>query len=671
MEKRLGLALVLFLLLMVVHNWLFPTSRPSPEAARPSVDADGGAAGEVGDEPVKGDSETGTDTDGTGAGGEETNASYDATPSDLKQETIELETDLYLARFSNLGGSLESLKFKTFYDAPEVQEDPALRDDPTRWLEILYPVRKGVNSFTIKEAGEGGRRLDEIRWTHELEDLENGGRRLTFTYRAPDGLIYRKAFTLRDGAYHLDLELGVSNRNPETDRNLLLIMEGPCGVLDVKRSSWTEGPSGVIYSSDRTKDGVSKNIETKPAEKLDEPFRWIWRDDTDLVYGGVTNLHFGLLLQPLQGTLVHQFSVSRLLDSSKVEAKVDEFMGRYGRDPSAGELKGLEAECYTNVKAAMQLKLKVPKPGKEHEKVQSLRFFVGPRSKNLMVERPEDYGVFYSLIEHTYGSFAWINKSLLWILELFFGLVRNWGVAIILLTVVVKAILFPLNRMQQVTMHTYGEKMKRLKPKLDELKKKHKNNRKKFNEAQMRLMKEEGVRPPLLGCLVIFLQFPVFIGLFQILRSSFELRHAPFCLWVKDLSLPDALVDLPFTVPFFGWTTLNVLPILMTVAFYYQQKMMPKPGAGDAQAEQMQKVMKFMPIVFGFMFYNYASGLSLYWMTSNLITILEYRFIRKRFPVGGPNGGGIPVTGKAAPGNPSASDVSQSGKGAKREKRKR
>jgi YidC/Oxa1 family membrane protein insertase len=293
-------------------------------------------------------------------------------------------------------------------------------------------------------------------------------------------------------------------------------------------------------------------------------------------------------------------------------------------------LEGARAEeALSNVKSDLILSMEVPTPSKQA--TQRFMFFAGPKSTNLM--REEGYAEFYTLIEDSYGSMAWINTSLLWILKLFHSIFGNWGVAIIGLTFVVKLALFPLNRVQQVSMHGYSEKMKKLKPKLDEIKKKYKNNKKKFNQAQMELMREEGVRPPLMGCLLIFLQFPIFIGLFQILRTAYELRHSPFCLWVQDLSQPDALFPLPFTIPLIGSSTFNLLPILMTVAFYYQQKMMPKPDTTDPTAAQMQKIMKFMPIMFGFMFYGYAAGLSLYWMTSNIISIIEYRFIRKKFPI--------------------------------------
>jgi YidC/Oxa1 family membrane protein insertase len=183
-------------------------------------------------------------------------------------------------------------------------------------------------------------------------------------------------------------------------------------------------------------------------------------------------------------------------------------------------------------------------------------------------------------------------------------------------------------------MARHAAKMKRLQPKIDELKKKHADDPAKLRQAQAELMQKEGAFPPLGGCLPLFLQFPIFIGLFQALRVSFDLRHAPFFGWIEDLSHPDRLLEINLAtgLPFIGTIQyLNILPPLMVVLWIAQQATMPKPA--DEQAAKMQRMMMFMPAVFGVFLYNYAAGLSLYMITGSLLGIIEQHVIKRMWPI--------------------------------------
>jgi YidC/Oxa1 family membrane protein insertase len=211
---------------------------------------------------------------------------------------------------------------------------------------------------------------------------------------------------------------------------------------------------------------------------------------------------------------------------------------------------------------------------------------------------------------------------------------------------VVRLLLFPINRRSQGSMARHSEMMARIKPRLAALKEKHKNDSRKYAEEQMKLMKAEGVPlVPLGGCLPLLLQIPIFWGLFSALRTSIALRQASW-LWVHDLSQPDYLIrfDTPIWNPLSlcggccGTTPapidgLHLLPILMTIAWMANSYLMPRPASMDQQAEQQRKMMMFMPVLFGFMMYSYAAGLSLYWLTSSLFGIIETRVIRKYFPL--------------------------------------
>ena len=199
------------------------------------------------------------------------------------------------------------------------------------------------------------------------------------------------------------------------------------------------------------------------------------------------------------------------------------------------------------------------------------------------------------------------------LLKMMYSAIPNYGVAIILLTILVRVVTAPLTIKQMRSM----ERMRALSPKLKELQEKHKDNKQKQSEATMALYKSEGVNP-LGGCLPMILQFPVFIGLFYALRSTIQLRQSPFFGWIDDLSAPESLFDLPgLGIP------VRVLPLVMGATMVLQQKITPMQ-ADPAQARMM---MTIMPIMMTFVFYQFPSGLVLYWMVSNVLAISHQLWI--------------------------------------------
>ncbi len=638
MDKRLLTALFLCFLLLWLHTILFPPPErpdPPPQSAEEAHDAS---------EDGLDDSDDGMETI-EDEGAEEqpesidpdtpvTESVYEASSVEAEEEIV-VETDIFMAVFANRGAALRSLRFKNYFTDSEVQKDPAAMANPENWLEILGSTSESQFSFMLEDAGgsRDGSAYDfaNALWESSVVETSGGGARVTFSFRPGDGLKLSKVFTFHGGAQHMGVQIAVENENPNRKGGLNLNLDGMAGIDDQKRASFTLGPTGVFYTGDPRDEASPPELLDFPAADLKgDPYSFAIRKQEEHLFSGVMSNYFALLLRPGEGKLLRKIEFRILEDDHKYAQFVETYRQETKSEPSESKLADFREQAKTNVLARYLLKVpRIPDPGQVV--AQDLVFYAGPKSTDLLQSEP--YTDFYPLIEESYGSFAWINKSLIWILRQFYAIFSNWGVAIVCLTFVVKGLLFPLNRYQQVSMHKYQQKMAVMKPKLDELKKKHKNNKKKFNEAQMKLMKEHGATPPLMGCLVIFFQLPIFFGLFQILRTSFELRHSPFILWIKDLSQPDALFSLPFTIPLVGSDTFNLVPILMTVAFFYQQKAMPKPA--DPQAQQTQKIMKFMPFLFLFFFYGYASGLSLYWMTSNLISIAEYKFIRKKFPVGG------------------------------------
>jgi YidC/Oxa1 family membrane protein insertase len=219
----------------------------------------------------------------------------------------------------------------------------------------------------------------------------------------------------------------------------------------------------------------------------------------------------------------------------------------------------------------------------------------------------------------------WFATMLLSLLNWFYGIIPNYGLAIILLTVLVRSATFPLTYHQMRSM----KRMQLLAPEMEKIKQECGEDPQELNRRMMAMYKERGVNP-LGGCLPMLLQLPVFIALYRMLWSSYELRGAPFVSWINDLSEPDRLLQFPFltVVPFIGehMQYLNVLPILCAVAMIVSTKLMPM--SGPMQNPQQKMMMTIMPIFFSVICYSFASGLNLYILTSTVLGIAQNRLIR-------------------------------------------
>ena len=216
-----------------------------------------------------------------------------------------------------------------------------------------------------------------------------------------------------------------------------------------------------------------------------------------------------------------------------------------------------------------------------------------------------------------FGWFDVLAKPMLWLLNFFYNYIGNYGIAIILLTVLIKGTFWPITQKGMKSM----KNMQKLQPKVAKLKEKYKSDPQKMNQEMMALYKTYKVNP-LGGCLPLILQIPFFFALYKVLLMSIELRHAPFMLWINDLSAPDRLwvgIDIPFL------HGIPVLTLLMGASMYLQQKMTPTT-ADPTQA----RIMQMLPVIFTFMFINFASGLVLYWFVNNLLSILQQQLINRQ-----------------------------------------
>ena len=262
-------------------------------------------------------------------------------------------------------------------------------------------------------------------------------------------------------------------------------------------------------------------------------------------------------------------------------------------------------------------------------------------------------------------TFLWLTDIMSGLLRLIYLVVHNYGVALIILVILIRTLLHPLTVFQQKSMYRVQEGQMRLQPRLAELKEKYGNDKVRLQQEMMKLYAEEGVNPAgmLVGMLPMLIQMPILIALWTALNTDIHLRHAPFDgWWIKDLSAPDALIRFPgdgLTIPILGQLlpfmfanipSLNLLPILMGISMYLQQKYMPKPhleaqkrAAEQGKAEknalgmtpeeqirQQQMIGVMMSVLFPLMFYYMPSGLNLYWMATNVFGIIESLIIRRQ-----------------------------------------
>ncbi len=270
-----------------------------------------------------------------------------------------------------------------------------------------------------------------------------------------------------------------------------------------------------------------------------------------------------------------------------------------------------------------------------------LSVFMGPKKRDLLMSA--HYAAFPRMYDKTlilgssycnFCTFPWLVALLVTMLSFFHGIFRDWGLAIIALVLVVRLLLHPITKKSQV----YMVRMGKMGPEMERLKKKYADDKDALNKAMMQFYKEQGMAP-ILGCLPMFLQMPIWIALWTALQSTFDLRLSPFLqfgrvhlTWISDLARPDALISWKaVTLPIVNVQidSLNLLPLLLAVVFYMQQKYTPKPVATTPEQAQQQKMMTWMStLMFPIFLYKGPAGLNLYIFASTLFGIIESKVVR-------------------------------------------
>ncbi len=282
----------------------------------------------------------------------------------------------------------------------------------------------------------------------------------------------------------------------------------------------------------------------------------------------------------------------------------------------------------------------------------NLKLYAGPRLKDVLTEQPYASLSLYETIRYELGctwfTFQWLARGLLNFLRFLHGIIWDWGISIVILVLVVRALLHPLTKKAQIQMTKMGKQMQSIQPEIQKLKEKYANDQQKFQQEQMKLFREKNINPAnMLGCAPMFLQTPIWIALYAMLYFAIELRHESAFYgifqaisggswhFLADLSAPDNFIMFSgtgFSIPLifinFHMTGINILPILMGVMFFLQQKFTMPPAANE-QAAQQQKMMKFMTLLFPFFLYSAPSGLTLYILSSTTAGMIDSYFVRK------------------------------------------
>jgi YidC/Oxa1 family membrane protein insertase len=491
-----------------------------------------------------------------------TTAPVEAPPVVIKDErparSILVETPLYQMKLSEKGAAVTSLVLKNYRESID-------KDSPLK--ELIHP-EAADGSLLLGLSGPGDQGLQ-----HAVFAADYSGDRLDvkqpmqikFQYRTESGLVVQKIYRFVPDSYLYDLTVEIYNSSEKAYQGELSLELQNALPAGPGRYAF-EGPSGL----------VGNKLEQIDIKKIKD-----------------------------------KGSFSGLIDWVAIE---DRYFMTCIIPPEA--TTGLMKLSNGDKTIKNQVVIDTGEVASNHNKAWQFRIFMGPKSLSLLKS-------FHLKLDRAinFGWFDFLAKPCLWFMNFIYGFIPNYGIAIIILTIISRGIFWPLARKSYKSM---GE-MRRLQPLMQEIREKYKDDKTKINQETMALYRTYKVNP-MGGCLPMLIQLPVFFALYRMLYSAIELRHAPFFGWITDLSAPDRLFNLGFKIPFmdppYG---IPVLTLVMGVTMLIQQKMTPQAG-DPTQA----KMMMLMPVVFTFIFINFSSGLVLYWLVSNIFSIAQQYYTQKK-----------------------------------------
>ena len=478
-----------------------------------------------------------------------------------ESKDIKVETELYTAIFSGSGPLIKSFKLKKYLSKLE-------KDAPLK--ELIHVKNRDGYGFNL---GFSGQSIPNANWaTYKVsrQDITVGmgaqPKELIYEWESPQGIEIRTRFLFYSDTYNIDLSVVITNKSEYIiDDNLLLTL---AHFPQETKKSYGAFEGLALF--------LGNKLEEDEVKKL-----------KDIQYDG--QISWIAYKEPYFVTAIIPES------NDKTTAK--------GITLPDGEIR------ISYITPPLNL-------GKDQQITENFALYLGPQDLYILktLGRKLEKAI-------NFGWFDIIAKPLLVTLRFFNKYVGNYGVSIILLTILIKILFWPLTHKSYQTM----KEMRRLQPMMAKIREKYKGNKQEMNKQLMGLYKTYKINP-MGGCLPMVIQIPVFFALFRVLPNSIELRHAPFILWINDLSAPDRLFSFPFQVPFMAPPYgIPVLTLIMGASMFIQQKMTPSPG-DPAQA----KMMMLLPIVFTFLFINFPSGLVLYWLVNNILSIAQqYRISRQ------------------------------------------
>ncbi len=483
-------------------------------------------------------------------------------PTSVAEKEIVVETPLYRALFTNNGPSIKLFELKKYRQTIEKDSPP---------VNLVHG--RDIQRFMVVDFLEtAGKSYEDIPYETNTAQiiLKDGDKaqELVFSVVLPNGLIIQKTYKFYPDRYKIDLEVTVKNSRPTRVEGLFFVELNP--ALPKKKTSYYSSFTGLTVLQD---DKYTELDLDDPGDKveLEGKIGWI--------------------------AFQESYFISAVVPEEVTEAKVEAVK------KDGGRLHG----------RLLNPSLVLP-PGGEASSRYAM--FLGPLDLGILKKFGK--GLDKAI------DFGWTNiiaKPLLITLRFFYQWVHNYGVAIILLTILVKLLFWPLTHKSYKSM----KEMQKLQPLMMKIREKYKDNKEQMNKELMALYKTYKVNP-MSGCLPMIIQIPVFFALYRILAQAIELRHAPFILWINDLSAPDRLFNFPFSIPFMAPPYgIPVLTLLMGASMFIQQKMTPTTG-DPTQA----KMMMLLPIVFTFLFINFPSGLVLYWLVNNILSIAQQYVIYKK-----------------------------------------
>lgn len=631
MERRMLLAIVLSV--VAIFGWQM--LMPKKPVAKPPAETPGVSAA-----PAPGDPGMGDPVPAPGVGGPVPGAPPAAPPVPagpaLKQQAPHREWTVTLpggewldVGLTTRGGAITFVRLRNDHEV-------AARDaTPQQPLDLILPVDPDLLTGDVTLDEKDSERMRTTDWTVVSETADQ----VVFSFDTTSDLRVLKTFRLPNEAGRFDLELSVAvERLGPPPAKVEAIPVQILGVAGLAREP-----------SNHTSIEEQNRLVLQVLGEHDDPAEGEWRlpeyrlnpvqaKTRDFRLMGVRSHYFVAALYadggPKAPPVTRAWGDGGDAKDRDWRGAMDRLAGLFearGR-PVAGDARlgeRIEVVARHFQRAWVEAEVTPGGAGRPADPA-TFRLYVGPMSRASFAT--DRYGTLHDLITYPF-AFDFLARILLWIYDVFHRLTTSAGLAVILMTLVVRGGLMPLSIRNQLSMRTHGRKVSKLKPKLDALKKRFPNDPRRFREEQVKLMREHGVGFPF-GCVMMLLQIPIFMALFGSLRVEYALRHEAFG-WITDLSGPDRLIDFGLTKPLSligippgGIRGLNLLPILYMGLSIFQQRLMPKPQ--DPQQAQQMKTARWMSIIFPVLLYNYTAALALYMVASTIIAIVESRVVRAK-----------------------------------------